>query len=469
MPLILGANSLAGGYEVDNSLRFNTASSDYLNRSAVTGDRRTFTISAWVKRSKLGSEQQIYSSRSSASNVLGLYFQGSNDTLLVTDYQSGGTMSFTTSAVYRDVSAWYHIVLAVDTTQATNTNRVKLYVNGEQVTFSASSYPTLDRDLYINVSGSNHYIGTEQSGRYFDGYMSDVYLIDGQQLTPTDFGEFDADSGVWKPIVYEGTYGTNGFFLEFQDSGALGTDSSGNANTFTVNNLTSIDQTTDTPTNNFATLNSLEYSGGGKTFSQGNCKLAMTGVANFTRPTIGVANGKYYCEVKLISGTRAMYGISSYLSNTSSNYIGELGNTTVGYSYGIKCNDGRLYHAGSSTAAWVNIVSVNDIVMIAMDLDNYKLYFGINGTWERSGDPTSGATGTGAYTIVAPSLNGTGFYYFAFGGNDAGFTYDSEINFGNAPYTIASGNADANGYGNFEYAVPAGYYALCTANLAEFG
>ena len=219
MPLILGANSLAGGYEVDNSLRFNTASSDYLNRSAVTGDRRTFTISAWVKRSKLGSEQQIYSSRSSASNVLGLYFQGSNDTLLVTDYQSGGTMSFTTSAVYRDVSAWYHTVLAVDTTQATNTNRVKLYVNGEQVTFSASSYPTLDRDLYINVSGSNHYIGTEQSGRYFDGYMSDVYLIDGQQLTPTDFGEFDADSGVWKPIAYSGSYGTNGFLLEFKEIG----------------------------------------------------------------------------------------------------------------------------------------------------------------------------------------------------------------------------------------------------------
>jgi hypothetical protein len=464
MPLILGANSLAGGgYQVDNSLRFNTASSDYLNRSAVTGDRRTFTISAWVKRSKLGSEQQIYSSRSSASNVLGLYFQGSNDTLLVTDYQSGGTMSFTTSAVYRDVSAWYHIVLAVDTTQATNTNRVKLYVNGEQVTFSASSYPTLDRDLYINVSGSNHYIGTEQSGRYFDGYMSDVYLIDGQALTPTDFGEFDADSGVWKPIVYEGTYGTNGFFLEFKDSSALGDDTSGNTNDFTVNNLTSIDQTTDTPTNNFTLLNTLNYSSSTRTYGEGNTAITASGSGDWNTAlnNIGVRSGKWYAEFKINSvGSFSAIGVTLWPVLSPVNPSATLNFTfLVGEdagAYGWR-NNGARPQGGSSLSSW----GTNDILMIAMDMDNLKVYFGKNGTWETSGDPESGATGTGSIGDLTADQD----YFFVICPR-GGSTY---CNFGNPAFTIASGNTDGNDYGNFEYAVPAGYYALCTANLAEFG
>jgi hypothetical protein len=464
MPLILGANSLAGGgYQVDNSLRFNTASSDYLNRSAVTGDRRTFTISAWVKRSELGSEQQIYSSRSSASNVLGLYFQGSNDTLLVTDYQSGGTMSFTTSAVYRDVSAWYHIVLAVDTTQATNTNRVKLYVNGEQVTFSASSYPTLDRDLYINVSGSNHYIGTEQSGRYFDGYMSDVYLIDGQQLTPTDFGEFDADSGVWKPIAYSGTYGTNGFFLEFKDSSALGDDTSGNTNDFTVNNLTSIDQTTDTPTNNFTLLNTLNYSSSTRTYGEGNTAITASGSGDWNTAlnNIGVRSGKWYAEFKINSvGSFSAIGVTLWPVLSPVNPSATLNFTfLVGEdagAYGWR-NNGARPQGGSSLSSW----GTNDILMIAMDMDNLKVYFGKNGTWETSGDPESGATGTGSIGDLTADQD----YFFVICPR-GGSTY---CNFGNPAFTIASGNTDGNDYGNFEYAVPAGYYALCTANLAEFG
>jgi hypothetical protein len=461
MPLILGANSLTGGYEVDNSLRFNTASSDYLNRSAVTGDRRTFTISAWVKRSKLGSEQQIYSSRSSASNVLGLYFQGSNDTLLVTDYQSGGTMSFTTSAVYRDVSAWYHIVLAVDTTQATNTNRVKLYVNGEQVTFSASSYPTLDRDLYINVSGSNHYIGTEQSGRYFDGYMSDVYLIDGQQLTPTDFGEFDADSGVWKPIAYTGTYGTNGFFLEFQDSGALGTDTSGNTNDFTVNNLTSIDQTTDTPTNNFATLNPLLDVYNPVIFSNGNLTATGSGSGNgrYAFGSIPVANGKWYYEVKVtVSGSNPYVGIldsQSTLRRNSVYYVDSASGTNQsGYAVNMT---GDIYHNNSNTyAPNIGSISTGNILGFAIDLDSVTRTLEIykNGVSQTS------------FNIDAPN---SGFYILAGISIYNLPSASADVNFGNPPFTITTGNADANGYGNFEYEVPAGYYALNTKNLAEFG
>jgi hypothetical protein len=477
MPLILGANSLAGGgYQVDNSLRFNTASSDYLNRSAVTGDRRTFTISAWVKRSKLGSEQQIYSSRSSASNVLGLYFQGSNDTLLVTDYQSGGTMSFTTSAVYRDVSAWYHIVLAVDTTQATNTNRVKLYVNGEQVTFSASSYPTLDRDLYINVSGSNHYIGTEQSGRYFDGYMSDVYLIDGQALTPTDFGEFDADSGVWKPIVYEGTYGTNGFFLEFKDSSALGDDTSGNGNNFTVNNLTSIDQTTNTPTNNFATLNGILPYNTTMVLTEGNLKgktpTDHQGKMQSFFSDFAMTQGKWYAEFKVDVEDTTMIGVSNNLN------INQQGSTASAYNfiyqpYGYAYfSTGVVYYNSSGTSVpFGDSYTTGNIIGVALDLDNVKLYFSKNGVWQNSGDPTSGATGTGsteaAGATALPAYNGNNPYFFAF--CDFGSTNNTTVsaNFGNPPFTIITGNADANGYGNFEYAVPTGYLSLCTKNLSE--
>jgi hypothetical protein len=168
-------------------------------------------------------------------------------------YTGSFQLKLITSQVFRDMSAWYHIVVAVDTTQATDTNRVKIYVNGSQVTsFLSTLYPSQNTDTSVNQSGAPCRVGAGTS-LYFNGYMSDVYLIDGQQLAPSDFGEFDEDSGIWKPIAYEGTYGTNGFYLEFKDSSALGDDTSGNGNDFTVNNLTSIDQTTDTPTNNFAT------------------------------------------------------------------------------------------------------------------------------------------------------------------------------------------------------------------------
>jgi len=456
---------------VPNSVRFNSGSSDYLTKSfSTTGNRQKFTLSMWFKRgvvptgNQSGTERMLFQAYQDSSNQDQIWLQ-SNGTI---NYVRNNANAVTPSQVLSDPNAWYHVVFAGDTTQGSNADRLKVYVNGTQAPIAQGDTIAQNSNFGAINNAQSYTFGKRNSNDwYFDGYMGNIEMVDGQQYGPEYFGSFNADSGIWTPVATSSiaAYGTNGFKLAFANAGALGTDTSGRGNTFTPNNLTSIDQTTDSPSNNFSTLNSLEYSGGGKTFSEGNTKQFLTGVSNFTRSSIGVAKGKWYCEVKLISGTRAMYGISSYLSNAASNYIGELGNTTVGYSYGIIGNTGRLYHAGSSTANWVSTFANSNIIMLAMDLDNYKLYFGKNGTWERSGDPTSGSTGTGAYTIVAPSLSVTGFYHFAFGCNSTGEDNTSEMNFGNPPFALSSAVTDGNGFGNFEYTVPTGYLSLCTNNL----
>jgi hypothetical protein len=306
------------------------------------------------------------------------------------------------------------------------------------------------------------------TGYYYSGYMSEFNFIDGQQLAPSDFGEFDADSGVWKPIAYEGTYGTNGFYLEFKDSSALGDDTSGNGNDFTVNNLTSIDQTTDTPTNNFATLNALDNYYAQATFSNGNLTM-VTPVTEYgyVRSSIGVSSGKWYAECKITtaSATDHSNGVAFAAATSITQSVG-INDKSYGY-----FGNGQVKFNNSSVGGTYASLSAGNIIGIALDLDNNKLYFSKDGVFQNSGDPTSGATGTGAVSITAPSSTTDGFYYFASSDNAnlVGGTYQFDWDFGNPPFAITTGNEDANGYGNFEYAVPAGYYALCTANLAEFG
>jgi hypothetical protein len=451
MSLIIPANSLAGGgYEVDNSLRFNDGSSDYLSRTpASTGNRKTFTISTWIKLGKIQTSGAIFSARS--GSPWGILNIGTGDGVgsahsLQFTVTAGVSPGVYTSQIFRDPSAWYHIVCAVDTTQATDSNRVKIYINGIQSTLLSGNYPTLNQDTQFN-STIAHYVGGEPtSSNYFDGSMSHVHFIDGQQLTPTDFGEFDADSGVWKPIVYEGTYGTNGFFLEFQDSGALGTDSSGEGNTFTVNNLTSIDQTTDTPTNNFATGNPLYRGANNNLFSNGN--LTFTGSGE-TFPiniaTIQPSAGKWYWETKPTNiATAPLIGMAwnGYVSGGTGRIIYYPDGTIV-------TPDGN---ATSASAGF----SVNDIIGCALDLDSgtTTLKFYTNGTLVYTyNDVTTG---------LEYSTRGEGMIFWQL--------YTSDVvsaNFGNAPFTISSGNSDANGYGNFEYSVPSGYLALCTKNLSQ--
>ena len=456
MPLILGANSLTGGYEVDNSLRFNSGSSDSLSRTfGAPTSGTTWTINFWVKKSSNGSAINLCSRLVDGSNEDRIRFT-SGDALEWSVYKSGSYAgNLVTTQLFRDNSAWYNILCVWDTSNATAGDRMRMYLNGSEITaFSTDTNPSLNTTSLFNASGSNHRIGSVTSGEYFNGYMSEVILVDGQQLAPSDFGEFDEDSGIWKPIRYTGTYGTNGFYLEFKDSSALGDDTSGNSNDFTVNNLTSIDQTTDTPTNNFATLNPLDLnSTASYTTTEGNTKTANT---NFIRSNFATSLGKWYCEVKCVSnqawnGVRQI-GLDVDQELTSNSVALYVGGATL---YISNVSQG----SGGYGSTW----TANDIMMMALDLDSatQKIYFGKNGGWWNGTDysatsPSTGVTLTSGIT-----------WQFQFGSGSG--TATQEVNFGNPPFTISSGNSDANGYGNFEYAVPSGYYALCTNNLAEYG
>jgi hypothetical protein len=475
MPLILGANTLsAGGYEIDNSLRFNSGSSDYLERTpASASNRKTFTLSFWIKRSKLGDEEFIFYAKDTGDNDTRIYFETDNTLKYSSQISNVNNTRLNTTQVFRDISAWYHIVYAIDTTQATSSNRAKLYVNGTQVTaFATATYPSQNTDTFVN-DDVLHTIGRRSDGasNYFNGYMSEINLIDGQALDPTSFGEFDEDSGIWKSIAYTGTYGTNGFYLEFKDSSALGDDTSGNTNDFTVNNLTSIDQTTDTPTNNFATFNSLDNTLSQYTLSDGNLTGVYSGSNGSgvgTTSTFGVSSGKWYWEFKYTSAndTPLRIGITDRVAiSTASTYRCGFGL----YDWIYNQSDGNYYNNNSGTA-YGDTFTTGDIIGVALDLDNNKLYFSKNGVFQNSGDPTSGATGTGAISITDPSSTNNGFYFAVVGMNSSSGTFTGSYNFGNPPYTVTAPSSDANGYGAFDIdVVPAGYYALCTNNLAEYG
>jgi hypothetical protein len=453
----------SASYPVGNSARFNSGSSDYLSRATGLSSTSTTkaTFSTWLKRSYIGSNLNIFFGHYQ-SNSLRSAFVFDGDVFRF--FASPVSDVFITNQVFRDSSAWYHIVLAIDTTQATAANRVRLYLNGTQITsFSSTNYPTQNATDFVPTFGTQSVGCNFVSGSpeyYFNGYMAETNLIDGLQLTPSSFGKTDSATGIWTPLPYTGSYGTNGFYLKFANSAALGTDSSGNANTFTANNLTSVDQSTDTPTNNFCTLNPLNPTTS-VTFSNGN--LTFTNNATGQRMvagTIGVSTGKWYAEVLVTSlgGTFPQIGI---VDVTQWAQDSQPGANTRGWGY---LSNGTVYNSNSSIDTGEATYTNSDIISIAMDLDNNKLYFAKNGTYINSGVPTSGATGTGAYSITSGVT-----YVFSNSSNDTGTDPVYEWNFGSPPFTIASGNADANGYGNFEYAVPSGYYALCTKNLATYG
>ena len=467
-------------YVVDNSCRFNDDDSACLNRSngSSPSSQRIFTFSAWVKRGNLGSNNQTFMSiqdtgdgdprvRCAFRDDDKLYFE-------VSASDGSGAFDVRTTAVFRDVSAWYHFVFRIDTTQSTAADRVKMYVNGSQITsFSTATYGSQNYDLPTNLNEIN--IGTVDNNsrtNFFDGYLAEVVYCDGQSLAPSSFGEFDEDSPtIWKPKDVSGlTFGTNGFYLDFEDSANLGNDKNGGTD-FTANNLAATDQSTDTCTNNFATLNPLVVQTGTANepvFREGNLQIhgSSTGSIKFYSPSsIGVSSGKWYAEFlsTISSNVFGMVGVDSNPSELARNdqYPGYYAN-----SYGYY-KDGNKY-TGNSASSYGNSWT-NNTIGVALDLDNNKLYFSKDGTWQNSGDPESGSTGTGAISITEPSSTISGFYFFVLGDTSASYINPFDCNFGNPIHTISSGNSDANGYGNFEYAVPSGYYALNTKNLAEYG
>jgi hypothetical protein len=469
-PILGGNGAVAGAFSIDNSLRFNDDDSAYLTRTNSAGNRKTWTWSSWVKRCDIptsGSQQFIFTSNN-ASNYSSMFFDESTNRFNFYNYSGGYVDRLETNAVYRDVSAWYHFFIKHDSTQSTEADRLELYVNGLKVTsFATANYPTLNYDSYMNVSGYNNIIGRQQVGdsALFDGYIAETHFIDGTAKAPTDFGEFDEDSGIWKPKAYDGSYGTNGFYLDFENSGSLGADQSGNGNNFTATNLASTDQTTDTPTNNFATINALANQFQPATLSEGNTRVDFDNGVNtkYNISTIGVSSGKWYCEVKAVTiPDYAEIGIASRPCAVADD--DKL--TRAQYNYGYASEDGNVKSNNGSGASYGDTYDDGDIIGIILDLDNNKIYFSKNGTVQNSGDPTSGATGTGAISIQAPSGTPDGVYYFAGGDNRNNFDTRMDFNFGNPAFSITSGNSDGNGYGNFEYAPPSGYLALCTQNLA---
>jgi hypothetical protein len=484
---VLGSNSAVAGFEIDNSLRFNRDDNAYLEKtfSGSPTSTKICTISFWLKLAdpSVIHAKAIFSAIKSGTSEDVIKFGGLNSGLLgyiefALNNTSDGALAVGDGSslnFFRDPSAWYHFVIAFDTSQGTASNRIKFYQNGTLLqTESRIEGGSVIGDIPITqnydlgfLTASKHQIGMNvesANSESFDGYLSEFYFIDGQQLAPTEFAETN-DNGVWIPKTYEGTYGNYGFFLEFQDSGSLGTDTSGNGNNFTPTNLTATDQTTDTPTNNWCTLNPLSAGSdlrANGSFAEGNTDLTNGGTSGQgngqkCQGTMGFANGKWYWEVKLVSNTASIGIVDSNIQTSSDISLSGKNATNYDSASGNVVNSGGVVYTGSTYGG-------GDIISIAVDADNGFVYFAKNGTYQNSGDPTSGSSGTGGASFT------TGDFMLPLAAdNSSGSAGRHQYNFGNAPFTISSGNSDANGYGNFEYAVPSGYYSLCTKNLAEYG
>ena len=489
---ILGANSVSGGYEISNSLRFNNDDSPRLTFTpSSAGNRRTFTLSVWFKLGDTVTtgERVLLAADDGTGNNGNFDYIAVNgtDRIFVYGYTGSENQQVMTAGLLRDPSAWYHLVFAYDTTQSTAADRVKIYLNGSRVTdIATGNYPSLNLQSKWNNNNAQRISSyPDQDTSYFDGYMAEYHLVDGTAKAPSDFGEFD-DNGVWIPKAYTGAYGTNGFYLEFKETGTsqnssgIGADTSGNDNHWAVTNLAATDVTTDTPTNNFCTMNPLHSEG--MTFSEGNLDiLAATTNWNIALGTIAIPNsGKWYMEAKITVVQAAGHNAVGFLdsnypfgsNDTATGFTGG-GGSWLTYIYFHAANDNAYVNNADGTAYQLENnttfnAGVNDILMMAFDRDNDKVWFGLNDAWAKANGTTGANPSTGAdATIVSVQENSARTYMpmMAAGNSSA----RQQWNFGNAPYAISSGNADANGYGNFEYAVPTGFYSLCTKNLAEFG
>ena len=446
--------------------------SSYLTKTFGTPtDQNKWTWSGWVKLGQTPNDSIFFSAGTNPSNnVDGIKID--TNALRVFSYPGSYVFHLISNRKFRDLSAWYHFQVAYDSDQSTAADRVKCYVNGTQLSsFSTETYPSSGANAgHINLSGREHIIGADTGGanNNINGYVTHVHFADGQAYAPTVFGETDSTSGIWKPKTAPSvTYGNNGFFLKFENAGSLGTDSSGNGNNFTVNGTPT--QNVDTPSNNFATLNPLKQNNTATTYSNGNLKgTGTSSTSNFssTPATLAASVGKWYAEYKPNLSTTGS-SISGFVNLDTANfnatdYYGGSNNMSAG----LYDDAGQIIHSTGTNLGSVGALSNGDIVMLAMDLDNGYLYWGKNGTWFNSANPaTSGGTGG----LALSNLGSNGTYTFLNGNRKS---MGTEWNFGSGFFgttAVASANADGNGLGAFEYAVPSGYYALCTKNIKEFG
>ena len=440
--------------------------STYLTRTpGSASNRQTWTWSAWIKLGVLGTDRNLFGAYAHSADNLKINIADTDQVSIRfynnTEYQLG------LNRVFRDTSAWYHLVFAVDTTLASGGDRFKIYVNGvRETSFAAANDPTQNLQMTINEATATQ-IGRFNTGSYFDGSMSHINFIDGTAYDASYFGSTDSTTGEWKintsPSV---TYGNNGFFI-LKDGNTI-TDSSTNSNNFSLGGGT-LTKTEDNPDNVFATLNGVKP-GLDQTLSNGNTTM-VSGSATTRTPsqtTLGMSSGKYYAEFKITSSNNTAPGIVSTQDNSSVSRGTAYYPGSSSDGYGYNGSAGIIANNGSSVGGTYSTFAVGDIISCALDLDNNKLYFSKNGTWQNSGVPTSGSTGTGAVSITTPSSTPDGFYYFSVGDGSGGASSGAECNFGNGYFgttAVSSAGTNASGNGIFEYDVPANFTALSTKGL----
>ena len=445
----------------------------YLARTpSSTGNRKTFTFSAWVKRSKLLDNYPImFKQVTDASNFVQFYFDNQDHLAFYVENGSGSGYSSLqiTNRKFRDVSAWYHVMVAVDTTQASADNRVKIYVNGNQET-SFSTNTQINQNIDVSAINTTGLIeigrASNNSSQHFNGYMTHVSLVDGQQLAPTVFGQTDSTSGIWKFKSPSGvTWGTNGFHLKFENSGNLGLDSSGQTNNFTVNG--NLKQALDTPSNVSCTFNPLSTKVIGTVgFSLDNGATVLNPSSNtnqFAMGTLAASAGKWYWEMKSTSSSGNDWpDIGFMFADKVSTHMAATGNPQHNFSYAaaIEAN-GTRWAFGTQTTSWFGGFSSNAIIMCAVDVTAGKLWWGVDGAWLNSGDPANGTNAGATFTAGTSITPWTEQYNVG----------DVQANFGNGFFgTTAITSAGSNGNGSlFEYDVPSGYYALNTKNINTYG
>ena len=448
-----------------------------IQRSRTAGTTKTkFTLSMWVKKSANNAKYLLVNYTDDSNRGL-IQFGGSDDFLFQSKYSNSNNAVIQTNRQFRDLNSWYHFVLTGDSTLATAADRTKLYVNGvRETSFAAETQITQNGNFYLNEATTNGFrIGEKGDGSdYFDGYMAHVHFCDGYAYEASSFGETDATTGEWKantgPSV---TYGTNGFFLKFEDSSNLDLDSSGNALTFSTNG--NLIQTEDTPDNIFPTWNPL----GATVVSYKNAGNTIYNSTNWQNSysTLGMTKGKWYAEFKTLNADKAVVGITPVNASAQSTMDG-ISSTNKRFGYGDGNRDGRVLSynggagtkstGGSDTTYSSGSIAANDIIMVAVDMDNFIIWTGVNGTWNNSATATEIQNGTTTNAMFTGFNSTSDTWHFA--GTVENSTL--EANFGNGYFgtsAISSPNSDSASLGKFKYTVPTGYYALCTKNLNTQG
>ena len=456
----VGAAGASTGHEVERSIRLNRSDNAKFSKTfSSAGNRKKWTFSVWAKFFDPydSNTNQIFSYQQGHVNHRGSFYKGSSGVLNYQLRVSGSRKAFvTTDAQLRDPSAWYHIVLVIDSDQGSSTNRVKMYINGVQQSVVYHDTPTSGFETWIN-STQTLYLGAAADENGGNMYLAEINFIDGQAYDPSYFGETNSLTGQWVPIKYTGSYTGNSFYLKFDDNSdvtatTLGKDSSGLGNNWTPNNFevgTGVgnDSVLDTPTNNFPTLNPL-YNPVNTTFGEGN--LLMRGGDNFAASTFLLPkSGKWYAEFSKYNNG-ALQSISVTRANTAmTNYAGYLGLAdNVEYVSNGELGN-RTRGSTSDATVWTN--DANIIVAVAVDMDNGAVYFARANTWQNSGDPTSGSSKTGAIATDLLTDN-NGDHVIAVHGYNGSNSYGLYANFGQQPFT---------------YTPPTGYKALNSQNLPD--